>query len=247
MKVFINMVLNGIALKEGIPLPFSIDQTSGTFILILICFILFGFKYRHGFVNLDKNTMHMFSFRKDRETLYNIVSRSFWYKYYIIIEFAIIVSISIYNILIKSNTINNTEHNALRTILLFILLISVFFIFKIYLYKIIGYIYRKTDEMRLLQHSQTVIIEIFGLLFFIPSLFLIYTDYLEIEIAISMIALFVLSQLLLFYRIIFYFIREKFSLLFMIAYLCSVEIIPYIFIAAGLIILYKTDELTVLW
>lgn len=101
--------------------------------------------------------------------------------------------------------------------------------------------------MAVFLYSQTIIIEILGILFFIPTLFLLYADYLHTEIAIFMLILFIVSQLILFYRMIVYFIREKFSFLFMIAYLCTIEIVPYIFLAAGLILLYKTDELTVLW
>lgn len=247
MKVFNIVLAADIPLKNGIPLPFNLDQTNGTFILMLICFLFFAYIYKGSFSLLKENITLLFSFRKDHQALRNFTTRDAWYTYYLTAQFAILVSISIYDIFTEYGTNRFTEHQPFRTIVFFILLIFVFLLLKFFIYKCIGYIYSKKNEMAVFLYSQTIIIEILGILFFIPTLFLLYADYLHTEIAIFMLILFIVSQLILFYRMIVYFIREKFSFLFMIAYLCTIEIVPYIFLAAGLILLYKTDELTVLW
>ena len=61
------------------------------------------------------------------------------------------------------------------------------------------------------------------------------------EILILILILFLIVQITLFYQIIVFFIGQKFNFLYLIAYLCTFEILPYVYLAIGLIQLYRTD------
>ncbi|WP_163357622.1 DUF4271 domain-containing protein [Dysgonomonas sp. 25] len=237
---------NGITTHEGIPLPFSLDQTNAAFILVLICLISFAFIYKGDFATMKVNLYALVSFNRNKriETEYTV--KNTWHTYYLILQFTILSSISIYSILSEQMGYE-AEHHPLRTIALFGLFVSLFIFAKFLIYNLVGFIYNMQEEITLFKHWSIVLMEFLGISYFIPTLLLLYADYWHTEIALFMIALFIIAQLILFCRLIVYFVREKLNFLFLIAYLCSVEIIPCIFLASGLLFLYKTDELTVLW
>lgn len=233
--------------KEGIPLPFNLDQMDATFIIIVLCLLVFARIYRGDFSLLKSNITLLRSFKKNVKSTKVFTSRDMWYTYFLVMQFALLGSICMYNIFTEYGLNESDIRNPLRTMGLFILLIFAFLIIKIFLYRLIGYMFDKKKEMAIFEYLYIIMIETFGIAFFIPTLLIVYASYLHTPIAILLAALTLVGLIRLFYRIALYFIREKFNYLFMIAYLCSVEIIPYIFLATGLIFLYKTDELTVLW
>lgn len=237
---------NGTPLHEGIPLPFNLDHTNGTFLLILVCLLLMAFIYKGNFEALKTNLTAFVSFQRSKRIETDYTIKNVWHSCYLIVQLTLLASISIYCIFADYDT-RSVEYHPLRTIALFAGCIFLFMLLKFILYKVIGFVYDVSDQMSLLRHWQLVIVEVLGIIYFIPTLLLLYADSLHTEIAIFMIILFILVQLILFCRLIVYFVREKLNFLFLIAYLCSVEIIPYIILAAGLLTLYKTDELTVLW
>lgn len=236
---------SGVPLHEGIPLPFNLDQTNGTFILILLCLFLMAFIYKGNFETLKVNLSAFVAIQRNKriETEYTI--KNIWHSFYLIFQFALLASVSVYCVFAENMQFQ--EHHSLRTIVLLIGFILLFILLKFVVYKILGFVYDASAEMSLFMHWHLVILETLGIVYFIPALLLLYSDSLHTEIALFMLISFILVQLILFCRLIVYFVREKLNFLFLIAYLCSVEIIPYILLAAGLLTLYKTDELTVLW
>lgn len=244
-KCFIILQLDSFT--EGIPLPFNLDQMDATFILIMLCFLIFARIYRGDFALLKSNITLLRSFKKNIKSTKVFTSRDMWYTYFLVMQFALLASICIYNIFTDYGLNITDIRNPLRTMGLFIILIFVFFIIKIFIYRLIGYMFDKKKEMAIFEYLYIIMIETLGIAFFIPTLLLVYASYLYTPIAILLAVLALAALVRLLYRIALYFIREKFNYLFMIAYLCSVEIIPYIFLATGLVYLYKTDELIVLW
>src|SRR5690606_2489510 len=108
-------------------------------------------------------------------------------------------------------------------------------------------IFDEQKRMGVWRRTYIIGIEILGMLYFIPTLLLIYSNYYHLQIIIFMLILFLIVQLILFYQIIVFFIREKFNFLYLIAYLCTFEILPYIFLMIGLVYLYRIDVFNTLW
>lgn len=242
----IMIMMSGSPLHEGLPLPFSLEQMNGSFIMILICFLLLASIYKGDFGVFKNNLSLLLSFRRSEYSKYEVTASTLWHSFYLVLQFAILASISIYSIFFEYEEYM-PDHHPLRTMTVFLLCISLFILLKFVLYNIIGYIYDCRKDMEQFRYRFVVTIEALGLLYFIPTLLLLYANNLHAEITIFMLVLFIIAQLILFYRIIVYFVREKLNFLFLIVYLCTVEIIPYIFLTVALIFLYKTDELTVLW
>jgi hypothetical protein len=170
------------------------------------------------------------------------------YSYFLVIQAVVLAAICICDIFIEIETPGQSNGRPLGTIISFIVLIALFLWIKDILYKIIGYIFDQQKAMSFWRRTYMVSVGILGILYFIPTLLLIYSSYYHIQILVFMLVLFLIVQLTLFYRIVVFFINQKFNFLYLIAYLCTFEIFPYIFLSMGLIYLYRTDVFnTLLW
>lgn len=229
---------------DGYPLPFVLEQTDGIFALLLICFLFFSHIGGLGF--LKNNMSHLFSYEKSLRIQREANIKEVLFSYFLILQTVILISISLYDVFLEREPLPDIN-SPLVNILSFVVVIGVFFVFKSLLYYFLGYIFDFKNIVKLWVKSYFVIIEILGIFFFIPTLLLVYGGYWHTQIFIFMAILFIIAQIILFYRITVFFIREKFNFLFLIVYLCSVEIIPYLFLGGTLFFIYKKDILNILW
>lgn len=225
---------------EGKNLPYSLAQSDGVFLFFFLCFMMFAHILKGNFVFLKENVMVALSLRQKHDDSYETTSREVGFSIFLLVQAVVLISFCIYDTFSEyMQTENSTQ--PLLIIVSFILLILVFFALKFAFYKVFGYIFELKYLTDVLVQTNLDIFKTLGILFYIPVLFLIYLEYWHIYIICFMLLLFALSLILFFVRIINYFVKEKFNFLFLIAYLCSVEIIPYLFLGFGLVYLYKTD------
>lgn len=230
---------------EGKPLPFSLERTDFIFALMLVCLMFFA--HIGGFDFLKQNLQAVFSARKSNKFQKDTNIKETLSTYFLVIQTIILSSICLFNELVEYDPDKSGAESPLITILTFVSAIIIFLIIKLLVYKILGYIFDLKDVIRGWIRTYIVVLEIYGLLFFIPTLLLIYSNYWHLQIACFMLAILIIGQIILFYRIAVYFIREKFNFLFLIAYLCSLEIIPYLLLAGTLVFIYSTDVLQIIW
>ncbi|MBK5722377.1 DUF4271 domain-containing protein [Dysgonomonas sp. Marseille-P4677] len=231
---------------EGVRHPFAIEQSDSIFGLLLLCFVLFAHLYHGGFAHLKENISILFSSDKNKRIYGQTTAKEIIYSYFLIFQTVVLSSVCIYNIFIQLDTFSEGNGNPLVSIFSFILFICLFLGIKDFIYILFGYIFDMDREMKGWRRTYITAIEILGMLYFIPTLFLVYADYFHLQIVIFMLILFLIVQLILFYQIIVFFIREKFNFLYLIAYLCTFEILPYIFLIIGLAYLYKIDVFNIL-
>ena len=237
-----------IARFEGKPLPFNLEQTDGIFCLLLVCLLLFAYIYKGGISFLKENMSFMFSPQKASRTYGMATAKEMVYSYFLVFQFVVLASVCIYDVIIEYETPGYSNSRPLTTILSYIVFIALFLGVKDMIYKIIGYVFDFQKTINLWRRAYMVSVEILGILYFIPTLLLIYSSYYHTQILVFMLILFLLVQIILFYQIIVFFINQKFNFLYLIAYLCSFEILPYIFLSTGLVYLYRTDVFnTLLW
>ncbi|WP_156032789.1 DUF4271 domain-containing protein [Prevotella sp. 10(H)] len=232
---------------DGTPLHFSIEQTDGVFALLLLCFLFFAHLYNGGFTFLKENLSLLFHSEKGQRAFKQTTVKEYLYTYFLVFQTVVLIAICVYDIFIEYDPQSNAAHRPFISILLNILLIGLFLGVKDVLYIIIGYIFDGQRQMNVWRRTHLLGIEVLGILYFIPTLLLVYSDFYHTQIVIFMLILFLIVQLILFYQIIIFFIREKFNFLYLIAYLCTVEILPYIFLIIGLVYLYRIDVLNILW
>lgn len=232
---------------DGIYIPFHIEQADGVFGLLLVCFLFFAHIYNGGIAFLKENVSLLFSSEKGQKIHRQTTVREYLYSYFLIFQTIVLISICIYNIFIEFDARSEAVQRPFISILSYIVLIGLFLGIKDVLYLMLGYIFDEQKRMGVWRRTYIIGIEILGMLYFIPTLLLIYSNYYHLQIIIFMLILFLIVQLILFYQIIVFFIREKFNFLYLIAYLCTFEILPYIFLMIGLVYLYRIDVFNTLW
>ena len=232
--------------REGVPHSFEIEQSDSVFGLLLLCFVLFAHIYNGGVSFLKRNISILFSSDNNKRIPRQTTAKEIIYSYFLIFQTCVLASVCVYDIFIQSDALLGKNENPLLTIALFILFIGLFLGIKDCIYIMFGYIFDMNKSMNKLRRTYIIGIEMLGILYFIPILFLIYADYYHLQIVIFMLILFLIVQIILFYQIIAFFIREKFNFLYLIAYLCTFEILPYIFLIIGLAYLYRIDVFNIL-
>ena len=230
----------------GSKLPFSMESIDGIFVLILFCFLCFTHIYNGGISFLKENLSLLFRSEKEKRIHKQTTVRDILYGYFLVFQAIILIAICVYDVFVEYDS-SVVIHTPFLTIITFILTIGIFLGVKDFIYKITGYIFDQQSLMRSWRRVSVVSIEILGVLYFIPTLLLIYSNHYHLEILVFMLLLFLIVQITLFYQIIIFFVNQKFNFLYLIAYLCTFEILPYIFLSTGLIYLYRTDIFNTLW
>lgn len=229
----------------GLALPFNMEQSDGIFILLLLCFLFFTHIYNGGLSFIKQNISLLFFSDKHKEHRQTTV-REIVYSYFLLFQVIVLISICLYDMMVEYDSANVIT-SPFFTVLTFILLTVVFLWAKDVIYKFVGFVFNQQRLMNTWRRISVVGLEMLGILYFIPTLLLIYSDFYHTEIFILMLVLFIIVQLVLFYQIISFFVNQKFNFLYLIAYLCTVEILPYIFLSTGLIYLYRIDIFNILW
>lgn len=234
---------------EGTPLPFNLEKVDGIFVLLIACFLIFGHIYNGGLTFVKENISLLFSSEKTLRGDKQITTREILYSYFLLFQGIVLIAIGIYDAIIETGDVVREIRplNSMVTILLFIIVIGLFLGFKDFVYRFIGYIFDLQQAMARWRRLSVISIEILGILYFIPVLFLVYFHQYHLQILVFMLILFLIVQITLFHQIIVFFINQKFNFLYLIAYLCTFEILPYIFLSTGLIYLYRIDYFNTLW
>lgn len=233
---------------QGKPLPFNLEQTDGIFCLLMLCVLFFAYIYKGGISFLKENMAFLFSPEKASRTYGQATVKEMIYGYFLVFQFVVLVSVCIYDVFTEYETYGASNGRPLTTVLSYIVLIALFLGAKDVIYIIIGYVFDIQKTISLWRRTYIVSVGTLGILYFIPTLLLIYSSYYHTYILVFMLILFLLVQITLFYQIIVFFINQKFNFLYLIAYLCTFEILPYIFLSIGLIYLYRIDVFnTLLW
>lgn len=228
-------------------MPFSIEQSDSIFGLLLLCFLFFTHIYNGGYTFLKENVTLLLQPEKSQRFHRQTTSKEVLYSYFLIFQAVVLISITIYDIFVENDQRLTPYNKPLGTILLFMLLTGLFFGAKDMFYKLLGYLFDVQRGVNQWRRTQVVAIEILGILYFLPVLLLVYSPHYHFQIIMFMAILFLFVQILLFYQIIIFFIREKFNFLYLITYLCTFEILPYIFLMIGLVYLYRIDVFNTLW
>lgn len=226
--------------------PFTLEGDDGIFALLLICFVFFTRIYKLGF-SFFKENMRVFLFPRKRQSTFNeTTSTEFWFNFILVFQSILLASIILFDYFLETNQ-SYTPSHSFYTIVLFIAVISLFLFLKFLIYKLIGILFNIKEAIGLWIKNYMLVLEMMGIIAFIPVLVLVYSQNYHDYLLVFFIFLFITSRLLLFYRLITFFLEQRVNFLFLIAYLCSVEIIPYIILYQVLIFLYKVDIIQLLW
>jgi len=246
LSVFLGKDADNQTGKAGEKRPFTLEGDDGIFALLLVCFLFFTRIYRGGFSFFEENLSFLFSFRKNKNLFNETTSTEFWFNFILVFQSILLASIVMFDFFLEFEEHPVPKHSFF-TILLFIFSISFFLFLKYIFYIVIGYLFDIKEAIHIWIRNYIIILEMMGIIAFIPALMLVYSQNVHYFLLIFFIILFIASRLLLFYRLITFFLKQHVNFLFLIAYLCSVEIIPYTILYQVLIYIYKVDIISLLW
>lgn len=225
---------------------FTLEQDDGVFALLLISFFCITRIYKDSSSFFRENIRLLFSSRESINLFSETTIKEFWFNFILIFQTILLTAIILFDYFLVSDS-NIIPHHSFYTICLFIVVISSFLGLKYLLYRLIGWIFDIQPKIDIWLRTYAIVLEMVGVIAFIPSLILIYSLVYQIPVIVFFIALFTVSRIILFYRITMFFLDSSRNILYLITYLCSVEIIPYIFLFYFLEYLYKIDLTSLLW
>ena len=227
--------------KAGLQHPVKLDRSDGVFALLVISFLLLAHVYNGGLAFFKENITLVFSATKTESLETQTTSKETVYSFFLVFLAVLLISISVYEGLDRFYPLLEGDKRPFVTIGLFVLLILLFVVAKMMINRFIGYVFDFGKQVDAWNRSYLVLFSIFGLLCFLPTLMLVYSSYWHSIIIGFVLVLFLIVQIILLLKVIVFFIGQKFNLLYLIAYLCTIEILPYIFLGIGLVHLYNTD------
>lgn len=230
----------------GVNKLFTLEQDDGVFALLLLCFLFFTRIYRGSFTFFKENSRLLFSARTSVNLFSETTVTEFWFNFILIFQAILLGAIVLFDVFLESDKYSLPQHS-FYTIVLFMGVLTCFMALKYLFYRMLGYLFSIQDRVQVWLRSYLIVIEMMGIIAFIPALVLVYSQNYHDLLIIFFLSMFVISRFILFYRVITFFLQENVNFFFLIAYLCSVEIIPYIILYQVLIYLYKIDLTSLLW
>lgn len=230
----------------GINKVFTLEQDDGVLALLVLCFLLFTRIFKGGFTFFRENARLLFSSRENLNLFSETTVTEFWFNFILTFQTILLSAIILFDVFLESDQYKVPQHS-FYTIILFMLTIALFLSAKYLFYKILGYLFNMKERVKIWLRSCTIVLSMIGIIAFVPTLMMVYSQNFHNYLLIFFLVLFIISQLILFYRIITFFLQENVNFFFLIAYLCGVEIIPYIILYQVLIYLYKVDLIGLLW
>lgn len=227
--------------KEGVPLPMMLHRSDGIFILLLFCFFLLAHFYNGGINFIKENIQLVFAPEKSDKLEVQNTTRETLSLYFLVFMSALLISISVYEGLGRFFPLADSEKQPFMRIGIFVILICVFVVLKLALNRLIAYIFGSKVKIQVWNKTYLILLGILGVFCFLPTLALIYFELWHNAMIIFSLFLFLVIQLILWSRIISFFIAQKYSVLSLIAYLCTVEFLPYVYLGLGLFYFYQID------
>ena len=222
----------GNTISDGIPgiaqiIPQS--ESSVFFLLFLLCFILFVFITRFEGVSILSTIKNVFSFGRKESNIHKsqITISHIWGEIFLVMQTLLISTILVFVIGWHYGLSTFPIHNRFIIFLGLFLGMLVMLGLKLLVYKITGSILYKRDVDAWIERY-LLCLEIVGIIAFIPVLFLVFIPEFRYAMIFILVILFVLSRIIILWSHLNIFVKHKIGLLYLIVYLCGVEIAPYI-------------------
>lgn len=225
---------------------FTLEQDDGVFALLLLCFLCITRIYKGGVSFFSENMRLLFSSRENINLFSQTTIREFWFNFILIFQSILLTSVILFDYFLVSNS-NKIPVHSFYTITMFIVVISSFLAIKYCFYRFTGWVFGVQKKLDVWLRTYMIVIEMLGIIAFIPTLILVYSVNFQLSFIHFLIILFVISRIILFYRVSVFFLQSNVNILYLITYLCNVEIIPYILLFYFLEYLYKIDLTSLLW
>lgn len=218
------------------------------FAVILGLFVCFSFVYRQNFRLFLKMVQDVHAV-KERQSLFLLSSNNeTFFRTYMNFQMLALCSISLFSIArIEGYTEGFGETELLSGLLaLFVILVSYYFLRR-FMYFCLCHTFFDRNTYKLWKNNYDAVMESWGVLLYIPVLWLVFVGNYPIIPIWLFIILFIGSRLVIIYKLIRIFHIKSDGILYLILYLCAQEILPLVFLYEGLVYLYNFIETNTIW
>lgn len=215
------------------------------FSALLLFALAFRFNYR-AFLTMLKDVFYL----KERQSLFEkrVVPDSY-FRFFMILQTLFLCSLFLFSYFYSKNylTFDLTGKNILLCIGGVFGVVVLFFFFKWLLYAITGVIFSDVQKYRLWQNSYIAIMGTWGILLYIPVVWLsLWGKYPIVPIVLFVISYF-LCRFAIIVKTLRIFHKKNTGLLYISLYLCAQEILPLVFLYEGMVYLYNFIKTSTLW
>lgn len=221
----------------GISMPFSPWVHSVFFILFLFSFMIFAFIFRWEGTALKSNFKSIFTSGKYATSAHKsqVTKTEVWGEFHLLLQTIMIFSILLFSWLwSKGLSSFSIITQSLGFVGVFVGLALLIYL-KVLGYKLIGTFFLK-NEMKGWVSYYSRMMEILGIVFFLPAIFYVYLHEVRNIILISLIVLFFISRLVIFIHLLNIFVKNKINPFYFFVYLCGTEIAPYLLLYKGVLL-----------
>lgn len=219
------------------------------FASIFFLFVCFSIIYRKDFRLFIKMVQDLYSV-KERQSLFLLTSNNeTFFRSYMIFQMLALSSLAIFSIARIKGVINQdiTDWEALLALGILFIVLSIYYLIKKFFYFSICHVFFDRSTYKLWKTNYYAVMGPFGVLLYIPVLWLVFVgSYPDIPIWMFII-FFILSRLVIIYKLIRIFHSKGNDILYLILYLCTQEILPLVFLYKSLVYLYNVIETSTLW
>lgn len=131
--------------------------------------------------------------------------------------------------------------------LLILFVVFLFYQFRQLTNYLLGCVFIEPRKYKLWKNNYNAIMEIWGILLYIPVLLLVFID-INVTIPVILFIIFYISyRFAIIYKTIRIFHKKNSGFLYISLYLCGQEILPLVFLYEGMVYLYNFIETSTLW
>ncbi|CAK7047719.1 DUF4271 domain-containing protein [Parabacteroides sp. APC149_11_2_Y6] len=219
------------------------------FSLLLVLLIAFAIVFRTHvqlFIKMLKDAV----FVKERQNLFDKSSGSerFIFRNFMTFQSLFLCSIALFTIARLEGFIGYTnEKDLFLSISIIFIILFLFYQFKQLSYFLLGTVFAEPEKYKLWKTSYNAIIGIWGIILYIPVLWLVFAGT-QTYLPILLFGIFyILCRFVIIYKTIRIFHKKITGLLYISLYLCTQEILPLVFLYEGMVYLYNFIERSTLW
>lgn len=220
----------------GIQMPFSPTIQSIFFLFFTLCFVALSFWFNKEGPTLAGNFKNIFSGGVRSRTIFKeqITTTGVWSEMFLVFQTVLIITMVIFTFSWNRGIFNSSSNNLILLFIALFLGILLFILIKYLIYQLINYTFTEWGLGEWME-KYFRIIELTGLLIFIPALFFVFVpEYAKITLFLLIIIFFIITTAV-FWNLLNIFAKNKIGLLNYFLYLCAIEIVPYFLVYKGVV------------
>ncbi len=236
-SVFLSKLNSFSVGNTGMELPYSLWINSLFFLLFVSCFFVFSLVFRKEGIVFVENFRQTLFVRKHQPIAFKgqVTTTEVWGEFFLVIQAILISAIIFFTFLWDKGIASLSTKGYLLSFAGLLLIPSVMVLLKLFMYRTIAVFFMTQQMKRWISHYYRLL-ELLGILLFLPALLYVFMPELRNIILILFVFIFIISRLVIVLGLLNIFVKNKVGGFYFFAYLCGTEIAPYLLYYKGVLL-----------